>query len=117
MTDSLKLVNSLAAWGSSSFENVLKNEIQGLEHANLPLQQGLSQSSVVSESPFSVVILLITDTQQLIKAKAGIFYSGIIAGACCADDPTPLCEETEYCEVLFAIDKSTAQTRVTLLPG
>ncbi|MGD8925875.1 MAG: hypothetical protein PVG20_03425 [Thioalkalispiraceae bacterium] len=113
----MKLVNSLDAWGSPSFESVLKSEIQDLDHEVLPLQQALTQSSVVSDSAFSATILKVTETQQLIQVKAGIMYSGIIAGSCCADDPTPLCEETEYCEVLLDIDKSTAQTSVTLLPG
>lgn len=113
----IKLIKATAAWGSPYFEEVLKNEIQGLEHTVLPLQQGLAQSSMVSDSAFSVVILQVTDAQQVIQVKTGIFYNGIIAGSCCADDPTPVCEQTEYCEVQLEINKSTAQTSVTLLPG
>ena len=113
----IKLIKATAAWGSPHFEEVLKNEMQGLEHIALPLQQGLAQSSMVSDSAFSVVILQVTDTKHAIQVKAGIFYNGIIAGSCCADDPTPVCEQTEYCEVQLNINKSSAQTSVTLLPG
>ena len=113
----IKLIKATAAWGSPYFEEVLKNEIQDLEHIALPLQQGLAQSSMVSDSAFSVVIFQAIDTQYVIQVKIGIFYNGIIAGSCCVDDPTPVCEQTEYCEVQLEIDKSNAQTKVTLLPG
>ena len=109
------LANSLAAWGSPYFEQALKNELQGLDHAALPLQQALAHSSMVSDSAFSVTIIQVQDKKQVIQAKVGILFNGIIAGSCCADDPTPVCEETEYCEVLLDIDKITAQTQVTLM--
>lgn len=51
----------------------------------------------------------------VIRVKAGIFYSGILTGCACADDPTPVNEESEYCVVLLVIDKSTAETTITLL--
>ena len=111
----IKLVKSVDAWGSPYFEAVFKNEIQGLAHAALPLQQGLAQSSVVSDTPFSVVVLQVSEIPQHIRVKAGMIYNGIIAGSCCADDPTPVCEQTEYCELQFDIDLTTAQTSVVLL--
>ena len=43
-------------------------------------------------------------------------YSGIIAGCSCADNPTPVSELNEYCEVQLEIDKKTAETKVALLP-
>jgi hypothetical protein len=47
--------------------------------------------------------------------KAGIFYTGVIAGCSCADDPTPVDELNEYCVVQFDIDRMTAETTVRLL--
>jgi hypothetical protein len=116
MSSAIKLIKALNAWGSPFFEQVLKHELQGLSHAVLPLQQSLAQSSMVSDSAFSVVILQVTETEAFLQVKAGIFYNGIIAGSCCADDPTPVCEQTEYCELRLEINKSTAQTSVVLLP-
>jgi len=81
----------------------------------LPLQQGLTQSSYVSESNFTVVILNACDTVNNIYVKAGIFFAGVNAGSCCADDPTPLNEQTEYCEIQFVINKSTAEATIKLL--
>jgi hypothetical protein len=79
------------------------------------LQEGLSQSSHVSERDISVVILNVTETSNVIRAKTGIIYAGIIAGSCCTDDPTPMSEQTEYCEVQFDINKMTADTTATVL--
>ena len=112
----LQLTDSLQAWGGSDFEAVLKEEIQKLDHSMLPLQEALSQSSHVSDTKISLVILKASESRDSICVKAGVFYAGIIAGSCCADDPTPISENTEYCEVLIAINKTTADAVVTLHP-
>ena len=51
---------------------------------------------------------------MFIRVKAGLAYNGIIAGCSCSDDPTPIDETNEYCEVLFSINKETAETTVEL---
>ena len=111
----IKLTKALKAWKTPDFENVLKAEMQKINPELLPLQQALSQSSYVTGGDISVVILKVTETADIIRAKTGIFYAGIIAGSCCADDPTPICEETEYCEVQFDIDKKTGEATASLL--
>jgi len=62
------------------------------------------------------MIMNASEEADFIHAKVGIFYSGIIAGCSCADDPTPISELNEYCEVQLAIDKNTAEATVTLVP-
>ncbi|MCK5360850.1 MAG: hypothetical protein KAJ95_09500 [Gammaproteobacteria bacterium] len=111
----IMLPESLKAWLTPAFGDRFKNEVEKLENAQLPLQQGLMQSSYVSESGFSIVILNTSESPDYILIKAGIFYAGVIAGSCCADDPTPLDEQTEYCEAQFEIDKTTAKTKIILL--
>ena len=111
----IRLPASLAAWGSPAFRDAFKTEIIHLGPADLPLQQGLSGSSYATDTPPQAVILSATDEGDCLRVKAGLFYAGIIAGCSCADDPTPVEEQTEYCEVLLEIDKATAETRVTLL--
>lgn len=111
----VRLVNALKAWGSNEFEAVYKAEVAGLEKELLPLQAGLASSSHVSDSPIAPVLLATSETDKMISVKTGIFYSGIIAGSCCADDPTPVCEENEYCELQFDIDKNTGEATITLL--
>lgn len=110
-----QLNKSLNAWCTSEFKNVLKQEIAQLDSGLLPLQQGLSSSSHVTDRPIQVMILGVGDDADLIRVKAGIFYTGIIAGCSCADDPTPIAEQNEYCVLQFCIDKQSAETTVTLL--
>ncbi len=111
----IKFKNALKVWETMDFEAVLKDEILKLKPEQLPLQQGLSQSSHVSDGKISVVVLNVTEAEDKISIKTGIFYAGVIAGSCCADDPTPMDEQPEYCEVQFDINKTTAETIATLI--
>lgn len=111
----LKLEKSLAAWQSDNFKQIVREEIGGLDETSLPLQEGLSRANYVDASDLSVLILRITEHETQIQVKTGIFYQGIIAGCNCSDDPSPMPSHTEYCEILFEIDKKTAETKVLLL--
>lgn len=110
-----QLPQSVHAWETPGFREVLKREIEQLDASKLPLQQGLSSSSYVTDRPFQAMIISVSEEADLIRAKAGIFYTGVIAGCSCADDPTPIDEQTEYCVLQFDIDRATAETTVTLL--
>jgi hypothetical protein len=111
----IRLTKSLIAWGSRDFNDILKKEIEQMEAEQLPLQQGLSTGSYAIDDKLNVIIIGVSEEAGFIRAKAGIFYTGIIAGCSCADDPTPVNEESEYCVVQLDIDKLTAATTVTLL--
>jgi hypothetical protein len=111
----IRLPDSLRAWRSPDFKAVLKHEIEQLGAARLPLQSGLTTSSHVLDTPIEAMIIGVTDEPGSIGVKVGIFFSGIIAGCNCADDPTPVEPQNEYCELRLAIDKSTATATVTLL--
>ena len=80
----------------------------------LPLQQRLSSGSHALDSRVEAMIISSFDDAGRIHVRAGIFYSSIIAGCSCADDPTPVDEHAEYCEVILVIDKATGETVVTL---
>ncbi|MBE9541729.1 MAG: hypothetical protein IMF01_05370 [Proteobacteria bacterium] len=110
-----RLTKSLDAWGMSNFKSVMKAEIEQLNAQCLPLQAGLSQGSYVSDGQFSAMILDVSENAEIIFANAGIFYTSIIAGRNCADDPSPIEEQTEYCEIQFEINKETAEATVKLL--
>lgn len=106
---------SLDAWNQPDFEAVFKQEVRDLEPESLPLTSGLTRSNSVVGSEIDPVIYRADETEGSVCIKAGIFYSGVIAGSCCADDPTPPCEQTEYCELQFDINKRTAQVTIVLL--
>ena len=109
------LPQSLLAWNSPGFNDILKQEIGQLGTGQLPLQQGLSASSYVLDHKFEVMIISVADEPGFIHANLGIFYYGILGGCNCADDPTPVEPQSEYCEVRVSIDKKTAEATVSPL--
>jgi hypothetical protein len=111
----ISLTLSLQAWNTDAFIAILKQEICSLDAGLLPLQQGLKYSSIANAQNLSVSVLKAEDDEDHIFVKAGLFYTGIIAGCNCADDPTPVDENNEYCEILLCINKKTAETTVSLI--
>jgi len=109
------LTLSLAAWQTPDFDAVFKAEVKQLDPDLLPLQQGLAHSSVAKADDLAISILETTASALEIQVRAGLLYAGIIAGCSCADDPTPIDEINEYCEVRFVIDRATGAASVTLL--
>jgi len=110
-----RLANSLDAWGTPEFNDILKNEIENLDAQDLPLQQGLVHSSYATDTDFRAIIISAREDYDFLYVKAGIFYSGIVAGCNCADDPTPVPEQSEYIEISLDIRKTTGETRINLL--
>jgi hypothetical protein len=111
----IRLTKSLNAWKTPDFEGTLKAEIEQLGAEQLPLQQGLSTSSYALDDKLNVRIIGVSEDANFIHAKVGIFYSGITPGCSCADDPTPVEEQVEYCVVQLDIDKTMGETAVALL--
>jgi len=111
----LLLPLSLKAWDSDSFNIVLNQELRSIDADKLPLQQGLQLSSYAISDKLSITVLNREEDATNIIVKAGLLYNGIIAGCSCADDPTPIDETNEYCDVLISINKQTAETTVKLI--
>lgn len=111
----INLKKSMDAWGTPEFTPTLKSELESMGTEQLPLQQGLSTSSVALDDNVKVTILDTAEQADHLEVKVGIFYSGIIAGCSCVDDPTPTSEQTEYCEVQLRIKRNSGDTEVTLL--
>ncbi len=109
----MRLEKALQAWGTPDFEPILRQEI-AQNVSQLPLQQGLSAGNYVSEAPITVAIDSIIEMQEEIRIKAGIFYQSVTGGCSCADDPTPVSEINEYCQVRLDIDKTGAATSIRL---
>jgi len=110
----IRLPLSLSDWNTPEFGQTLKQELEQLDPNALPLQEALALSSHVTDEKISVRVIRVADDGDRILAKIGVFYSGIIAGCSCADDPTPIEPQNEYCEMLLSIDKLSAETSVEL---
>jgi hypothetical protein len=109
------LTASLAAWNTPAFSDAFKQELARLDTLQNFLQQGLRVSSYALVDKLAILVINALESPGMIEVKAGLFYSGVSAGCSCADDPTPVDEVTEYCEVLIEIDKATASATITLI--
>lgn len=115
-TMSLRLPLTLAAWNTPEFRAVFKREAEALDPGLLPLQQGLAYTSAVADEPIRTTLIAAEATASGLRVKTGVFYAGIIGGCSCADDPTPLESQTEYCVLAFDIAAPDGAAQVTLLP-
>jgi hypothetical protein len=106
----VRLPKSLAAWGTPAFEDVLKQELEALDSTQLSLQQGLTTTSHATDQPIQVMVLGASEVDGRIRVRVGVFFSGIIAGCSCADDPTPVEAQQEYCELEVDIDQASGAT-------
>ncbi|RUM93496.1 MAG: hypothetical protein DSZ28_08105 [Thiothrix sp.] len=109
-----QLSKGLDAWQTPVFNKVMKDEIECLDAGQLPLQQGLIHGSYAIGENFKVMIIGVSEVRDALRVRAGVFYKSVIAGCSCADDPTPINECAEYCELEFEIDRETANARVSL---
>lgn len=109
----ISLPESLAAWGTPDFPAVLKRELEA-SGTQLPLQEALAGSSAVFGDRIEVMVIASDADAGRIQAKVGVFFSGIVAGCSCADDPTPVEAQNEYCELRVDIDRRTAAAEVRI---
>lgn len=105
---------SLQARGTPRFARVLKQELEQLGARHFPLQQGLSATSYALDEAPTVMIIRITEEPGLLRARLGVFYSGIVAGCSCADDPTPVEPQGEYCEMCLVMDTASGEASISL---
>ena len=111
----IRLDKAMRAWGTADFKTVLKQEIEQLGAGQLPLQEGLSTGNYVADEPYTVTINSVSELENRICVKVGVFYKGVLGGCSCAEDPTPASDINEYCEVKLDIDKTTTVTTVALV--
>ena len=111
----VRLPKSLASRGTPAFEKTFKSELRTVDPQLLPLQQGLTHSNHALADDLAFVLLNHMEEEGELLVKVGIFYKGIIAGCSCADDPTPVDEITEYCELLVHIDRESGEAQFELL--
>lgn len=100
-----RLTKALASWGSPAFKPILKQELENLDRGVLPLHQAIQLGGQVDDSDISVLVNAASDNDCSIEVQVGIFFYEIMGGCSCGDEPT---RENSYCELLVAIDKTTA---------
>ena len=107
----IQLPDSVRNWNSAEFSSCFKREIRGLPSGTLPLQSRGMQNGLVDDSDLSLILLQTTETEDTYTIKTGIFFSEIIGGCSCGDEPAA---ENAYCEIWVRIHKKTAEASISL---
>jgi hypothetical protein len=106
------LPGALSAWPSDSFAQTLKDELKALGSGALPLHAGLTEGGVIDDSALEVTVLNTTEDAQTLQAKVGCFFTEVVGGCNCHDDPY---SRNAYCELSVHIDRETAAASFTAL--
>jgi hypothetical protein len=108
-----RLTRSLESFGTPAFEAVLKEELAALGPDALGLQLALSTGNTALPDGIGIMILSLQETSNAVQVRAGVFFTSIIGGCACADDPTPETANAEYCEIDITIDRRTGEALVS----
>ncbi|MBF0257005.1 MAG: hypothetical protein HQL47_11245, partial [Gammaproteobacteria bacterium] len=86
----MQLPDSLAALGRPEFAQLLNAELRACSNQP-PLQQALQramrQGSQVLESDLQIQLQSLSVENEALQLRLGVFFSSLIAGCNCADEP------------------------------
>jgi hypothetical protein len=104
-----KFPKSLRAWQTDAFDRTLKGEVEDMNGQTLPLSAGTSQGGFVDDHRITATVLTVTDDECSIVADVGVFFTEIVAGCSCGDEPDSI---NAYCRMQIRIDKTTAEAEI-----
>jgi hypothetical protein len=104
----LRFPKTLQAAGAEACKSALKSELETLQGGSLPLASGTAQGGLIDDSRITATVFELRDEPDWIRAGVGIFFSEIVGGCSCGDDPIV---EPAYCRLLVTVDRKTAEAR------
>lgn len=108
----IQLPTSSRVWSEESFARTLKQELENLPQGSLPLARATTQGGYVDDANICCSILSFESRGTTIRAKVGVFFTEIVIGCGCGDDPF---EQNAYCEMMVEIDKHTASANTRII--
>jgi len=103
---------SMAAWQSEDFTRVLKDEIEAMGAGALPLDEGTAHGGFVDDADITAVPFTSVDDEHSVVADVGIFFTEIVAGCSCGDEPETV---NAYCRLRIRIDRASAEAEVSVV--
>ena len=107
-----RFASALQDWGTPRFDRTLKNEIEDLEAACLPLSRGTGLGGWIDGSDLAVTIISSCENGQVVQARVGVFFTEIVGGCSCGDEPF---SQPVYCLLQVTIEKRTARAAFELI--
>ena len=98
---------SLEFKDDAEFKSQIIEQLQQLTLEQLPLQQSLQLGNQALNDDTQFMIINIHRSPTHIDIDLGIFFTSVISGCNCADDPSPIDKLNEYTEWTLAIDLNT----------
>ena len=86
----------------------LKAWIEGLGPGLLPLERCAARGGLVDDSAVTATVIAASVTADRIEARVGVFFTEILGGCSCGDDPAV---ENAYCELQLRIDRRSGDAR------
>ena len=107
-----RFASALQDWGTPRFDQTLKNEIEALQAACLPLSRGTGLGGRIDGTDLTVTIFSTLENGQSLQARVGVFFTEIVGGCSCGDEPF---SQPAYCLLKVIIDRQTAFARFELI--
>ncbi|SCZ52213.1 hypothetical protein [Thiohalomonas denitrificans] len=98
---------SIDSWGTERFSAVLKSELEQLRSGVLPIAHAVEKGNRLDESDLGVIINEVSDDEQHIYARVGVFFAQIVECVTCGGGSGA--RDEAYCELLVTIDKRTGK--------
>lgn len=106
------LPNTRHSYTSDDGAQVLKAELESLPPGSLPLHLATTQGGRVDDRDITVTVFTASDSNDSIRAHIGVFFTEVVGGCNCHDDPI---EVNAYGELRVTIDKASAEARFEVL--
>lgn len=103
-----QLSRSLHAWPGEGFAAALKAELKTLPAGSLPLAHGLNEGGIIDDSELEISVFRPQQQDDLICAKLACFFTEVVGGCNCHDDPHT---RNAYCELMVEIDRHSGAAR------
>jgi len=104
----------LEAEDASGLARRLADALCELPTGVLPLQHGCDQGGLIDDHDISASVLTVEQTTEKVTARVGVFFTEIVGGCNCHDDPV---EANAYCVIEARIDCATGMAEFTPLEG
>lgn len=104
-----RLANAALPWDGDAFARALKQEIESLPPATLPLSSGLTQGGQIDDIRRTAMVLQAQDEGEFAVGRVGVFFTEVVGGCSCGDEPMDV---NAWCELLVSFDKRTAVAHI-----
>ena len=108
----LRLRQCIGLEETRAFERCLIAALRSLPPGSLPLQACCEQGGVADDRGISVSVLDMQHGHERIRARVGVFFTEVIGGCNCHDDPL---ESNRYCVLEIAIVRPHGDAEIIVL--